>query len=62
MNQSNPAILKYKGYRGSIEFSVEDNLYFGKVLNIDDLISYEGKTVEELEENFIEAIEDYLDE
>ena len=52
--------LNYKGYTGSIEYSKEDDLLFGKVLGVKGLISYEGKTGNELENDFIEAIEEYL--
>ncbi|MCK5170697.1 MAG: type II toxin-antitoxin system HicB family antitoxin [Bacteroidales bacterium] len=52
--------LEYKGYTGSIEYSKEDDLLYGKVLGIQGLISYEGKTGKELEEDFKEAIEVYL--
>lgn len=53
-------ILKYKGYTGSIEFSEEDNLFFGKVAGIRSLVSYEGKDIDELTEDFKGAIDDYL--
>jgi predicted HicB family RNase H-like nuclease len=53
--------LNYKGYTGSIEFSRDDDLFFGKVLGIQSLISYEGKTGKELEKDFQEAIDDYLE-
>ncbi|AUG07227.1 type II toxin-antitoxin system HicB family antitoxin [Pseudomonas sp. S09G 359] len=52
--------LKHKGYIGSIEASVEDNCLFGKILFIKALVSYEGKTVAELDAAFREAVEDYL--
>jgi len=52
--------LEYKGYTGSIEYSGEDNLLFGKVLGIKGLISYEGKTGSDLENDFKEAIDTYL--
>jgi predicted HicB family RNase H-like nuclease len=52
--------LNYKGYTGSIEYSKEDEVLFGKVKGIQALISYEGKTGRELEKDFKEAIEDYL--
>lgn len=53
--------LKYKNYTGSIEYSKEDDLLFGKVLGIKDLISYEGKTGMELENDFREVVDEYLD-
>ncbi|WDG44699.1 type II toxin-antitoxin system HicB family antitoxin [Pseudomonas synxantha] len=52
--------LKHNGYIGSIEASLEDNCLFGKVLFIKALVSFEGKTVAELEAAFREAVDDYL--
>jgi predicted HicB family RNase H-like nuclease len=52
--------LEYKGYTGSIEYSPEDNLLYGKVLGIRGLISYEGETGKSLEDDFKEAINTYL--
>ncbi|UII20362.1 type II toxin-antitoxin system HicB family antitoxin [Fulvivirga ligni] len=54
--------LKYKGYTGSIEYSPEDNLMYGKVLGIKGLISYEGQTGKQLEEDFKEAVDTYLED
>jgi len=54
--------LEYKGYYGSIEYSKENKCLYGKVLGMTkDSITYEGNTVEELEDDFINAIESYLD-
>jgi predicted HicB family RNase H-like nuclease len=52
--------LEYKGYTGSIEYSKEDDLLYGKVLGVKGLISYEGQTGHELETDFKEAIDTYL--
>ncbi|MEM7109912.1 MAG: type II toxin-antitoxin system HicB family antitoxin [Bacteroidota bacterium] len=52
--------LEYKGYTGSIEYSSEDNLLYGKVLGIRGLISYEGETGKLLEDDFKEAVDVYL--
>jgi predicted HicB family RNase H-like nuclease len=52
--------LEYKGYTGSIEYSKEDDLIYGKVLGIQGLVSFEGKTGKELELDFVEAIDEYL--
>ncbi|MBR6332304.1 MAG: type II toxin-antitoxin system HicB family antitoxin [Dehalococcoidales bacterium] len=54
--------LKYKGYIGSIEFSEPDKVFFGKVLGIRSLISYEGANGDELIKDFHEAVDDYLKE
>jgi predicted HicB family RNase H-like nuclease len=52
---------EYKGYTGSIEFSSDDQCYFGRLLNINDLVHYEADTVEDLNEEFKEAVDDYIE-
>ena len=52
--------LTHKGYTGTIEYSPEDSLLYGKVLGIRGLISYEGESGKMLEEDFREAIDVYL--
>ena len=53
--------LHYKGYVGSIEFSEEDAVFFGKVIGIKPLISFEGDSVATITKDFQDAIEEYLD-
>ena len=53
--------LEYKGYTGSIEYSPKDGVLFGKVLGIRGLISYEGQTGKDLELDFKQALDDYLE-
>ncbi len=52
--------LKYKGFLGSVNFSEEDNVFFGKLEGIDGLVNFEGTSVEELKSAFHEAVDDYL--
>ena len=54
-------LLEYKGYYGTVEFSVADNVHFGKVMGIRGLISYEGDNVQSLKQDFEEAVDDYLE-
>lgn len=53
--------MKYKGYKGSVEYSDEDGCFYGKVLGVDDCISYEGDSQESLETDFHESVDAYLD-
>jgi len=53
-------VLNHKGYVGSIEMSIDDNCLYGKVLHVNDLVNYEGKTPEELQRAFIESVDFYL--
>lgn len=52
--------ITYKGYVGTVSFSEQDHVYYGKVLDIPDLVSYEGATLEELTADFQDAVNDYL--
>ena len=52
--------IEYKGYVGSVEFSQEDGVFFGKVMGLRALLSYEGSTAEELLADFHGAVDDYL--
>lgn len=59
MNDSN--VMEYKGYVGTVEFSAEDNILFGKVIGINGLVSYEGDSIRTLREDFKAAVDDYLE-
>ena len=52
--------LEYKGYFGTVEYSSANNLLFGKVIGINSLISYEGDSLQSLQKDFTEAVDDYL--
>lgn len=52
--------MEYKGYVGSVEFSEEDGIFFGKVMGLRALLSYEGSTASELVADFRGAVDDYL--
>lgn len=52
--------LKYKDFIGSVEFSAEDDVFHGEILGINDLIMFEGNSVDELKKDFEETVEDYI--
>ena len=54
-------ILEYKGYYASVHFSSENEVFYGKIMGIDDLVNFEGASVKELKKAFHEAVEDYLE-
>ena len=53
--------LNYKGFLGSVSFSEEDDVLYGKIECIDDLILYEGGCVSEIKNAFKEAVDDYIE-
>lgn len=53
-------ILKYNDFYGSVEYSATDECFFGKIIGLSDLVTFEGDSVKVLKESFIEAVDDYL--
>ena len=53
--------MEYRGYIGSVEFSEADALFFGKVMGIRALISYQGENARELVADFHGAVDGYLE-
>lgn len=54
-------VFDYKGYQGSIEFNLNDGILFGKILFINDLVTFEAQTITELEREFHDSVDDYVD-
>lgn len=55
-------LLSYKNYNGTVEYSKEDKCLYGKVVGIKSLLSYEGASVQELEDDFKCVIDEYLED
>lgn len=53
--------FQYKGYTGTVGWSEDDKYFYGKVLGITKLISYEGHDIDELRRSFIDTIDSYLE-
>ena len=53
-------VLEYKGYTGSVEFSANDQVFFGKITGIRDVVTFEADTVKKLIQAFKESVDDYL--
>jgi predicted HicB family RNase H-like nuclease len=54
-------MLTYKGYLGKIEYDDEAGIFRGEVVNTRDVITFQGKSVEELKEALADSVEDYLE-
>jgi predicted HicB family RNase H-like nuclease len=52
--------MKYKGYTASMTFDPDDRLIVGRVLEIDDIITFHGESVAEFEVHFHAAVDDYV--
>jgi len=53
-------VLNYKGFTGSVHFSADDKVFFGKVEGINDLVTFEGETVKELTDAFHYVVDEHI--
>jgi predicted HicB family RNase H-like nuclease len=53
--------MTFKGYAARIEFDAQDRIFFGRLAGIQDIVTFHGETVDELEAAFKEAVDHYLD-
>lgn len=49
-----------KGYRGNADVFDEDGVFHGRILGIEDVVTFEATTVDELEKAFRDSVDDYL--
>jgi predicted HicB family RNase H-like nuclease len=54
-------ILKYKDYEGTAELDMSRGVCRGKILFINDLVTYEAASPADLQKEFEAAVDDYLD-
>jgi predicted HicB family RNase H-like nuclease len=54
-------MLDHNGYKGTMEFSIEDQVFYGQIFGINDTVAYEGSSVKELQKRFQVAVDDYLE-
>ena len=52
--------MKYKGFIGSVHYAAEDRTFYGKVEGVNDLITFEGSTVDELEDGFKYMVDEHI--
>lgn len=53
-------VLKYKGFIGSVHYASEDRVFYGKIEGVNDLITFEGSNVDDLEEGFQYMVDEHL--
>lgn len=52
--------MEYKGYKASISFDQASNLFYGEVVGITDIITFQGDSPEETYQAFKDSVNDYL--
>lgn len=54
-------MMEHKGYIGKVEIDEEAGILYGEVINVRDVITFEGTSVDEVQAAFRESVDDYLD-
>lgn len=54
-------VFEYKGYWTKIRYSIPDGKWMGKIEGISDFVNFYGKDSDDIEKEFREAVEDYLE-
>jgi len=55
------SILTYKGYQGSFAYDPDADIFHGDVLHIADVVTFQGRSIDELKTALADSIEDYFD-
>ncbi len=53
-------MMEYKGYVGRVAFDGEAEIFHGEVVNLRDVITFQGRSVDELRRAFEDSVDDYL--
>ena len=54
-------MLKYKGYVGVVAFDDEAEIFHGEVINMSDVVTFQGETAHGIKQAFIDSVDDYLE-
>ena len=54
-------MIEYKGYFARVEFDDEANIFHGEVINLRDVITFQGESVDKLRKAFTDSVDDYLE-
>ena len=52
--------LEYKGFIGAVHFAADEEVFYGKLEGVNDLVTFEGTSVRDLKKSFKEAVIDYI--
>jgi len=53
-------MMQYKGYIGKVELNADAKILHGEVVGIRDVVTFQGRTVKEIQKAFRDSVDDYL--
>jgi predicted HicB family RNase H-like nuclease len=54
-------VLKHNGYQARVDFDAEDRIFIGRIVGIDDIVTFHADSVDGLIDAFKESLEDYIE-
>ncbi len=54
-------MMTYKDYHGTVTYDDEAEIFHGEVMDLRDVVTFQGRSVEEIKIAFRESIDDYLE-
>lgn len=54
-------LMEYRGFTAKIEYSTDDEVFFGRLLGTEDVVTFEGQTVEQLKDAMKEAVDFHIE-
>ena len=55
------SVLTYNGYHGRFEYDEDADIFHGQVMNLTDVITFQGRSIDELKQALADSVEDYLE-
>ena len=52
--------MSYKGYQGKFEYDQDADIFHGEVLHLNDVVTFQGRSIDELKKALADSVEDYL--
>ena len=52
--------LIYKGYQGRFEYDSDADIFHGEVLHLNDVVTFQGRSIDELKQTLADSVEGYL--
>ena len=53
------ATMTYKGYKARVELDEDRGVFHGRIMNIGDVVTFEGKSTAQLRKEFAESLQFY---
>ena len=52
--------MTYKGYQGKFEYDQDADIFHGEVLHLNDVVTFQGRSIDDLKKALADSVEDYL--